>query len=68
MDAWKSMQARFDEELAACVSGNFEFSTLAGAYSGNLEYLSVEWLKANIKEIFPVDRRANLVCAIGGLA
>ena len=43
------MQALFDAELAACVNGNFEFSTLAGAYSGNLEYLSVEWLKANIK-------------------
>jgi len=68
LDAWKSMQALFDAELAACVNGNFEFSTLAGAYSGNLEYLSVEWLKANIKAIFPVDRRANLVCAIAGLA
>ena len=68
LDAWKSMQVLFDAELAACVNGNFEFSTLAGAYAVNLEYLSVEWLKANIKEIFPVDRRANLVCAIGGLA
>jgi len=68
LDAWKSMQVVFDAELVACVNGNFEFSTLAGAYSGNLEYLSVEWLEANIKEIFPVDRRANLACAIGGLA
>jgi hypothetical protein len=68
LDAWKSVQAPFDAELAACVNGNFEFSTLAGAYSGNLEYLSVEWLEANIKEIFPIDLPANLVCAIGGLA
>jgi len=67
LGAWKSMQALFDAELAACVNGNFEFSTLAGAYSGNLEYLSADWLEANIKEIFPIDRRANLVCAIGGL-
>ena len=62
------MQPLFDAELAACVNGNFEFSTLAGAYSGHLEYMSVEWLEANIKEIFPVDRRANLACAVAGLA
>jgi hypothetical protein len=68
VDAWNSMQALFDAELAACVDGNFEFSTLAGAYAGNLEYLSVEWLEAKVRKIFPVERRANLVCAIGGLA
>jgi hypothetical protein len=50
------------------VNSNFEFSTLAGAYSANLEYMSDEWLEANFKEIFPVDRRDNLVCAVGGLA
>ncbi len=68
LEAWKGMQVLFDAELAACANGNFEFSTLAGAYSGNLEYLSVEWLEANIREIFPIDRRANLVCAVSGLA
>jgi hypothetical protein len=68
LDAWKGMQARFDVELAACVNANFEFSTLAGAYFGNLDYMSTEWLEANIKEIFPIDRPANLTCAIGGLA
>ena len=28
------MQALFDAELAACVNGNFEFSTLAGVVLG----------------------------------
>ena len=68
LDAWKSMQALFDAELAASVNSNFEFSTLAGVYSANLEYMSDEWLEAKFKEIFPVDRRDNIVCAIGGLA
>ncbi|MGZ5441011.1 MAG: hypothetical protein ACXW5U_14705 [Thermoanaerobaculia bacterium] len=66
--AWNSLQVLFDSELAACRNGNFEFSTLAGAYSGNLAYLSFDWLEANIGDIFPPDRHANLVCAIGGLA
>jgi hypothetical protein len=68
ISAWANMQTLFDKELTACESGNYEFSTLAGAYSGNIEYLNVEWLERNIKEIFPIDRPANLVCAISGLA
>src|SRR5579862_2333057 len=65
---WLSVRAVFDKELAACANGNFEFSTLAAAYSGNLEYMSMEWLEASIKQLFPVDRPPNLVCAVGGLA
>lgn len=66
--AWNHVRELFDKELTACESGNFEFSTLAGAYAGNLEYLSSEWLEANVTKIFPVGRRANLLCAISGLA
>lgn len=65
---WAKFQDVFDKELANCVDGNFEFSTLAGAYSGNLEYIDREWLKTNIGKIFPVDRPTNLSCALGGLA
>lgn len=57
-----------DGELDACRNGNFEFSTLAGAYLGNLEYIDNTWLQQNVGKIFPIDRRANLTCAIGGLA
>lgn len=68
LDAWNSLQPLFDQELEACLNGNFEFSTLAGAYSGNVEFLSADWLAANINKIFPIDRQANLYCSIGGLA
>lgn len=65
-----SAQARhfLDRELDACLGGNFEFSTLAGAYLGNLEYIDNTWLQENIGRIFPIDRHDNLACAIGGLA
>ena len=63
-------QARhfLDRELDACRDGNFEFSTLAGAYLGNLEYIDDAWLQQNIGRIFPIDRQDNFACAIGGLA
>ena len=37
-----------EDELRRCVDANFEFSTLAGAYIGNLEYIDHNWLEQNI--------------------
>jgi hypothetical protein len=68
--AGAAAQARdfLERELDACSIGNFEFSTLAGAYLGNLEYVDEAWLSQNVGRIFPVDRPDNFTCAIGGLA
>lgn len=65
-----SAQARhfLDGELDGCRDGNFEFSTLLGAYMGSLEYIDNTWLQQNIGRIFPIDRHDNFACAIGGLA
>jgi hypothetical protein len=41
--AWRELQPFFDAELAQCRYGNFEFSALAGAYIGNLHYMSADW-------------------------
>ena len=65
---WSAMRCLFDRELARCVGENFEFSTLCAARFGNLEYIDQEWLKANIRSIFPLDQPTNLRCAVGGLA
>jgi hypothetical protein len=65
---WKRLQPRFDLELEKCKTGNYEFSTLAGAYLGNLEYLSTDWLRASIPLMFPSERPANLSAALSGLA
>ena len=58
----------FDRELAQCVGGNFEFSTLCGAMLGNLGYIDQDWLDKNIRRIFPSEQPTNLRCAVGGLA
>lgn len=67
-EAWRELQPLFEAELAQCRNGNFEFSALAGAYIGNLHYMSAEWVHANFKRIFPVEFPANCLSALDGLA
>lgn len=65
---WAEMAPAFERELAQCENKNYEFSTLAGAYIANLDYMSHEWLEANVGRIFSLDFPANCFCALGGLA
>lgn len=67
-EAWKRFEPLFKRELQKCEAGNYEFSTLAGAYLLNLRYLAHEWLMANIERIFPAERPNNLASALSGLA
>ena len=66
--AWAVMQPTFDAELAKCKNENFEFSTLAGYYTSNLDYMDGNWLRGNIDRIFPSVFRDNFRCALDGLA
>jgi hypothetical protein len=66
--AWRELQPLFDAELAQCRDGNFEFSALAGAYIGNLHYMSADWVHSNFKAIFPIEFLANCLAALDGLA
>jgi hypothetical protein len=68
VDAWAGVKPTFDVEMAKCSGGNYEFSTLCGAYLANLDYLSSDWLVANVKGIFPEASPDNFFCAIAGLA
>lgn len=66
-EKWLEMVPIFDRELAKCQNGNYEFSTLAASYISNLEYLNQEWLKENLKGIFPEQFPGNFNCALEGL-
>jgi len=66
--AWSEMKSAFEHELAKCKDANYEFSTLAGAYLANLDYLNHEWLESHFTEIFSIDYPANFACALEGLA
>ena len=66
---WETLKGAFDAELAKCRDGNFEFSTLSASYIGNLRYLSLDWLTANVVQMFPArEYPNNFKVAIGGLA
>ena len=67
-DAWRELEPIFDAELGNCRGKNFEFSALAGAYMANLDYMSRDWVQANIKAIFPIEFPANCLAALNGLA
>ena len=67
-EEWAVMKPVFDVELTKCHGANFEFSTLVGAYLANIEYISAEWMHANVDRIFPVNAPHNLFCAVAGLA
>jgi len=67
IDAWAALEPIFNKELAKCTNGNYEFSTLAASYMPNLEYMSLDWLKANLDKIFSVEHPINFICAIDGL-
>jgi hypothetical protein len=66
--AWALAQDAFDAEIAKCRNANFEFSTLSASYIANLNYMSHDWLVANVKRLFPSEFPVNFKVALGGLA
>jgi len=69
-EEWQSIRTLFDREIEGCKGGNFEFSTLCGAYLANIHYLSSEWLNTHVEDIFPTDiaYAKNFDCALQGFA
>lgn len=67
--AWDAVSDVFSAELAKCRNENYEFSTLSASFIGNLDYMSREWLTANVAGIFPAqDYPDNFKVAVSGLA
>lgn len=67
-ETWAAISPAFDAELAKCANANFEFSTLAGTYLPQLQYLDPEWIAERVEQIFPARYDANTICALNGLA
>jgi hypothetical protein len=66
--AWATLKPVFDAEIAKCRDANFEFSTLSASYIANIDYMSHDWLVANVKPLFPTEYPVNFKAALGGLA
>jgi hypothetical protein len=67
-DAWAAVVPLFDEQLALCQNANYEFSTLAGAYIGNIHYMNKDWCEKQFAKVFPKEFPSNCLSAIDGLA
>ena len=67
-DVWDELRDVFDSEIAKCQDANYEFSTLAAQYIPTLMCLDSDWVRANIKRLFPAQYPNNLMCALDGLA
>lgn len=65
---WHAICPIFEAELKKCANANYEFSTFAGAYLPQLQYLDAEWTRRCVEHIFPVSYEANTVCALDGLS
>ena len=66
--AWATLEPVFNAEIAKCRDANFEFSTLSASYIANLDFMSRDWLAANVKRLFPIEFPVNFKMALGGLA
>lgn len=65
---WQELKPIFDNELAKCTNGNFDFSTLSAAYIANIQYLDANWMEINFKKIFSLEYELNFMCAVDGLS
>jgi hypothetical protein len=66
--AWAKLEPVFDSEIAKCRDANFEFSTLSASYIANLDFMSRDWLVANVKRLFPAEYPISFKMAVAGLA
>ncbi len=64
---WGKIEPLFDEEIKKTKEGNFEFSSIAGAYLPNLFYLNNDWAERNINHIFSQEEK-HWRCAMAGYA
>lgn len=67
VEEWKATQPLFDSEVSRSNAPNFEFCALSGAYIGQMDYMSHDWLTANAERIFNPEFSSNAICAIDGL-
>lgn len=64
---WRSAEKLIEQEIAASRDANFEFSTLFGAYVGNIDYLAPKWIATHVRDGFGADHPRNFKCALNGL-
>ncbi|SDQ24685.1 hypothetical protein SAMN05216569_0276 [Pseudoxanthomonas sp. CF125] len=68
IEQWLRSRPTVEAELAGCTDANFEVSTLLGCMVAQMIYVDEEWVRTNIRAIFPLEHRRNFVSTVAGLA
>ena len=67
-EAWARFQPYFDAELRRAEAGEYEFLTLVTNYLPNFLYMSGDWVRANLENIFDQTDHLKWMCAMQGYA
>jgi hypothetical protein len=66
--AWRHFESLYQDELTGYKVGRFEFSVFATQYLPNFLYMSPEWVKRNLEQIFDPSNKLHWLCAMQGFA
>lgn len=65
-NAWEHFQPYFDAELVRSRNREYEFVTMVANYLPNFLYMSREWVRTNLNQIFDQSDYVKWLCAMHG--
>lgn len=64
--AWELYSDIYETELARSNRGEYEFITLVAMFLANFDYMSREWVKSHLSDIFDQSNYQKWLCAMQG--
>lgn len=64
--AWNQYEGIYDAELKRSQRGEYEFATLVAIYLPNFNYMSREWVRLHLADIFDQSNYQKWLCAMQG--
>lgn len=63
---WSQYEGIYDDELKRSQRGEYEFATLAAMYLPNFYYMSSDWVRTHLSDIFDQSDYQKWLCAMQG--
>ncbi len=64
--AWSQYEDIYDDELKRSRWGEYEFATLVAIYLPNFNYMSINWVRSHLSDIFDQSDYQKWLCAMQG--
>jgi hypothetical protein len=68
IQAWNQYEGIYEAELKRSQRGEYEFATLVARYLSNFLYMSREWVRSHLSDIFDQSDYQKWLCAMQGYA